>query len=178
MDVLAHALYGATFFSRTGFAGGRLGMRAAQVSFSRDWTVWAAAGFGLLPDMTSIGVTFLYLLARGEPISFHALPSFVYALYHGTHSLVTVGVLVAFLWAFARPLLVPALAWPLHIVMDSFTHSDGYWQTLMFYPFSGWHYHGFNWWQYPGLMVLYWGILPVLWIGISGWRWRVAKRQA
>ena len=67
-------------------------------------------------------------------------------------------------------ILVPALAWPLHILMDSFSHGDGRWQTLMLYPFSDWHFHGVNWWQHPGVMLLYWGILPVLWIVIRLWR--------
>lgn len=167
MDVLAHALYGATLCSRTGLAGGRQGTRR---SFSYDWTVWVAAGFGLLPDMASIGAAFFMMMIRGEAPDFHALPPHVFVLYHSTHSLVFAGFLLLVLRLMARPLVIPALAWPLHIVMDSFFHATGWWQTMMFYPLSDWHYNGINWWQHPLMMLLYWGILPVLWIAIALWR--------
>lgn len=174
MDILAHALYGATVFSRVGLAGFRRRPAAAPLSFTRDWTVWAAAGFALAPDLSSIGLTFARMLLRGDAISFHNLPPSLFVLYHCTHSLAIAGLVLFVLWVFARPVVVPALAWPLHILMDSFSHGDGPWQTLMFYPLSGWHYHGFNWWQTPGLMLLYWSLLPVLWLGLALWhhRWK------
>ena len=170
MDILAHALYGATFFSRTGLAGGRRGATVARGTFSHDWTVWTAAGFGAMPDLSSIGVFFTQMLISGNSPSFHSLPPYVFVLYHGTHSLVVAGLLLLALRAVARPLVIPALAWPLHILMDSFSHGDGRWQTLVFYPVSDWHLHGVNWWQHPGLILTYWGLLPVLWIGIHLWR--------
>jgi hypothetical protein len=89
----------------------------------------------------------------------------------GAHSLVSAGVIVILLGLFARRLVVPALAWPLHIIMDSFSHGDGRWQTLIFYPVSDWRYHGVNWWQHPNLILCYWGVFPVLWAGIFFWRW-------
>lgn len=169
MDILAHALYGATFFSRTGLAGGR---RVPRGPYTSDWTVWVAAGFGALPDLSSIGVTFVQMLIHGDSISFHNLPPYLYVLYHCTHSFVISGLFLSLLWVAARPLVVPALAWPLHIVMDSFSHGDGRWQTMMLYPVSECHYHGINWWQHPGFIALYWGLLPILWTGISLWRRR------
>jgi len=170
MDILAHALYGATFFSRTGLAGGRQRQRVPCDSCVSDWTLWAAAGFGLLPDLCSIGASFLYMLIRGDVPSFHSLPPFVYILYHSTHSLVVAGIFLFVIYKFMRPLAVPALSWPLHIIMDSFSHSDGRWQTMVLYPFSEWHFQGINWWQRPDFILLYWGILPVLWISIACWR--------
>jgi len=177
MDILAHAMYGATFFSRSGVAGGRRGAVAARGAYWRDWTVWAAAGFGVLPDMTSIGATFIQMLLRGDSPSFFGLPPRVFILYHCSHSLVTAAVILAVLWVFARPLVVPALSWPLHILMDSVSHGEGRWQTLMLYPFSDWHLHGVNWWQHPGMMVFYWGMLPVLWLCIHFWRRRGKSRR-
>lgn len=170
MDILAHALYGVTCFSRTGLAGGRYGAPPARSPYISDWTVWAAAIFGVLPDMTSIGWLFAQELIRGDASFFHSLPPYIFVLYHCTHSMVFAGLLLAALYVMARPLVVPALAWPLHIVMDSFSHGEGRWQTMMFYPLSGWHYHGVNWWQHPGLILAYWGVLPVFWIGIYFWR--------
>ena len=170
MDILAHAVYGATICSRTGLAGGIGGAPAAPRAFVRDWTVWAAAAFGVLPDMASIGVSFTHALIRGDAPSFHGLPPYVFFLYHCTHSLVIAGLCVTLLWRCIRPLAVPALAWPVHIIMDSLSHGDGRWQTLPLYPLSNWHFHGLNWWQTPGLMLAYWGLLPVLWIGVYVWR--------
>lgn len=173
MDTLAHALYGATLCSRTGLAGGRSGPPRGT-PFSRDWTVWVAAGFGLLPDMASIGVTFAHMMIRGETISFHHLPPFLYVLYHTTHSLLVAGLCVLILRAVAPRLAVCSLAWPLHILMDSVSHDDGWWQTLLFYPVSDWHYQGVNWWEHPNLILSYWGCLPVLWLGLRLWRRRCA----
>ncbi len=169
MDILAHALYGTTAASRTGLAGGRRGAPGVR-GFARDWTVWAAAAFGVMPDLSSIGVSFGQMLLNGAAPSFHGLPPYVFVLYHGTHSLIVAALVVLLLRWVARPLAIPALAWPLHIAMDSLTHGDGRWQTLMLYPLSDWHLHGVNWWQHPGVMLLYWGALPVLWITIHLWR--------
>ena len=166
MDILAHALYGATLCSRTGLAGGRQGAPAPHGPYVTDWTVWAAAGFGVMPDLASIGLSFTRMMISGHPPSFYSIPSYVFVLYHCTHSLAIAAVCLLLLRAMARWLVIPALAWPLHIVMDSVSHGNGRWQTLMFYPVSDWHYHGINWWEHPGVMLLYWGILPVLWIGI------------
>jgi hypothetical protein len=178
LDFLAHGLYGATLCSRTGLAGGRRGAPAARGFFALDWTVWAAAGFGVMPDVASIGVSFAQMIIRGHAPSFHDLPPHVFGLYHCTHSLVIAAFVLLLLRAFARPLAVPALAWPVHIAMDSVSHGDGRWQTLMLYPLSNWHFHGVNWWQHAGMMQLYWGILPVLWLGIHLWRRGVRREEA
>lgn len=170
MDILAHAVYGATFCSRCGLAGGRRGSPTRRGGCLSDWTVWVASGFGLLPDMTSIGLFFGSMLIRGDAISFHHLPPAVFVLYHCTHSLVIAGLVIGGLSAISRRIAVPALAWPLHIVMDSFSHGEGRWQTLMLYPVSDWHYHGVNWWQNPVLILAYWGLLPLIWLAISFWR--------
>ena len=109
MDILAHALYGVTLFSRSGLAGGRKGWSARCRSSMRDWTLWAAAGFGILPDMTSIGVYFSHMWIQGDSPSFHALPSYVFLLYHCTHSLMFAGLMLLVLRLIARPLVIPAL---------------------------------------------------------------------
>ncbi|MEI6167740.1 MAG: hypothetical protein WCS52_11145 [bacterium] len=170
MDILAHALYGVTLFSRSGLAGGRIGWSALRRSSLRDRTLWAAAGFGILPDMTSIGVYFSHMWIQGDSPSFQTLPSYVFVLYHFSHSLIFAGLFLLMLRMMARPLFIPALAWPLHILMDSFSHGSGRFQTPLFFPLSDWHFNGMNWWQSPGLMMLYWGLLPILWIAITVWR--------
>ena len=172
MDILAHALYGVTVCSRTGLAGGREGARSIRGTFAYDWTVWASAAFGAMPDLTSIGLFFAQMLFRGTAPSFHDIPPYVFTLYHCSHSLVVAGLVLLLLRQFARPVVIPALAWPLHILMDSVSHGDGRWQTLMLYPLSDGHLHGVNWWQHPGVILLYWGVLPVVWLAIHLWRRR------
>lgn len=162
MDVLAHALYGATCFSRSGLAGVRR-RPARNEPVLGDWSIWAAACFGIFPDVSSIGVAFAQMLWRGEAVSFHGLPPYLYVLYHATHSLLTAGLVLGVLGVVARPLVLPALAWPLHVVMDLFTHGNGVWQTLVFYPLSDWHITGLNWWQHPRVIMAYWAALPALW---------------
>ena len=172
MDILAHALYGVTLFSRSGLAGGHHGVKPSNGPMIRDLTFWAASGFSILPDMSSIGVYFSQMLIQGDSPSFHSLPSYVFVLYHFTHSLMSALLFLLVLGLMARSLVIPAFGWPLHILMDSFSHNSGRFQTLIFYPVSDWHFQGVNWWQSPELMMLYWGILPILWAGLAAWRWQ------
>lgn len=175
MDILAHALYGATVCSRTGLAGGRAGNPLPRNPYISDWTAWLAAAFGVLPDMTSIGLFFARMLLNGSSPSFHHLPPYVFVLYHCTHSLLVAGLVVLLLRRVNRTMAIAALAWPLHLLMDSVTHDDGRWGTHLLYPLSDWHWHGVNWWEHPAVMLVYWGSLPVLWIAIHLWR-RTGRR--
>lgn len=164
MDFLAHGLYGATLCSRTGLAGGR---RGAGCRWTRDWTVWAGLGFGVLPDLVSPGVPFLCMLLAGEPPSFSTVPPAVFQLYHFSHSLLTAAAALLLLRLLARPLVVPALAWPLHIVADAISHGPGHWQTLLFHPLWDWRFDGIDWWRHPGVMLSYWMLLPLLWAAVA-----------
>ena len=67
MDIFAHCVYGMTACSRSGLAGGRKG---SGTSWFRDRSVWWAAGFGLLPDLASLGFPFLLFLFAGMPGNF------------------------------------------------------------------------------------------------------------
>lgn len=91
-------------------------------------------------------------------------------MYHSSHSLLVAAGVLLLLARMARPLVIPALAWPLHILMDSVSHGVGPWQATMLYPVSDWHVVGVNWWQHPGMMLGYWGLLPVLWLALYLWR--------
>jgi hypothetical protein len=170
MDILAHMVYGATLFSRSGVAGGRRGTEKPALPVLGDWTVWVAALFGLLPDMMSIGPFFVQRIVDRDVTAFQHISPVVMGLYHLTHSLMVAALILALLYFLRRSLFVPALAWPLHILMDSFSHGEGRWETLMFFPFSEWHLSGINWWQSPRLMALYWGLLPVMWVGLMIFR--------
>ncbi len=173
MDTLAHAVYGATLFSRTGLAGGRRGPRPGF-----DWTVWAAVGFGLLPDLASIGVYFVESFIGGNGISFAGIPGYVFVLYNATHSLVIAAAALGLIRLACRPLFVPALSWPLHLAIDMVTHARGRFQTPFLYPLSDVAVDGINWWMHPWLIRLYWAVLPAVWIGIAlaRRRWRRMAR--
>ena len=176
MDTLAHAVYGATLCSRSGLAGGRRGPPAGRGGVF-DWTVWAAAGFGALPDLASIGIHFAHALIRGEPPSFHGMPPYVFVLYRYTHSLLLAAFCVLVLRLTARPLVMPALAWPLHVITDSVLHDAGRWQTPLFFPLFDWRIEGINWWQHPRVVLIYWCLLPALWLAIYLWRRRAGAEQ-
>ena len=168
MDTLAHAVYGATLFSRAGLSGGL--RRRKDSSNGRaliDWTFWAACAFGILPDIASIGVYFAGSALAGEGISFHGIPGYVFALYNITHSLIVASIALGVMRLVSRDLFVTAFAWPLHIAMDIFTHSRGRFQTPFLYPISDISFDGISWWMHPWFVRVYWGLLPAIWICIA-----------
>lgn len=164
MDTLAHALYGATFFSRIGLVGGfikRAG--SADKLLTMDWTIFAAAGFAVLPDLASIGIYFLNLILNSQSPTFHHLPRYVFDLYNATHSLLVAALVCLILWKIWKSLFIPSLAWIFHIVLDIVTHGHGRFQTPFLYPLSNYAFDGLNWWQNPWVVAAYWGALPLLW---------------
>ena len=171
MDLLAHAVYGATVCSRIGLAGGSKGAGRLWIS---DGTVWCAAAFGILPDLVSMGMPFLTFLAAGAHGNFfRGFEGTGIVCYRYMHSLVvalTVVGLLRFAW---RPLFIPSLAWPLHVVLDALTHGAGKFQTTIFHPLSTWGYDSVRWWQHPEIVLAYWLFLPVIWLGL--WAWRRGK---
>ncbi len=168
MDFAAHALYGATCCSRSGLAGARRGF-AGPVW--RDKTVWSSLFWGVWPDVVSMGVPFaVFLTSRHQHIG-HFFMEFEGAglvLYRWMHSLLPAAVVLLALYRFRRSMLVPALAWPLHILTDAVTHDDsGKFRTTLFYPFTDWAIDGWPWWRSRRLMLGYWGLLAVVWIGLT-----------
>jgi len=112
MDLLAHALYGATVCSRTGFAGGSKGApRGAGRPVITDWTAWTAALFGILPDIISMGPSFVAFWQGGmEGNFFRDLPDSAIVYYHYTHSLIVALAVSGVLWLVWKPLFVCSLA--------------------------------------------------------------------
>ena len=111
MDTLAHALYGVTFFSRIGFAGCfKKKLDDSEKRWNIDWTIFAAAGFAVLPDLASIGIYFLNLILNSQSPTFHNLPSYVFDLYNATHSLLVAVLVCLILWKIWKPLFIPSLA--------------------------------------------------------------------
>ena len=164
MDLLAHALYGVTFCSRIGLAGCFRKPPAGPIEhWNTDWTILAAAGFAVLPDLASIGIYFLDLILNLQSPSFHYLPGYVFDLYNASHSLLVAVLVCLILRVVWKPLFIASLAWILHIGLDIFTHGLGRFQTPFLYPLSTYAFDGLNWWQHPWVMAMYWGALPLLW---------------
>ncbi|HOW98582.1 MAG TPA: hypothetical protein P5567_00330 [Kiritimatiellia bacterium] len=171
MDILAHAVYGATICSRPGLAGGRTG---AGRPWFRDWTAWAAMLFGILPDALSMGLPFLQF-EHGDHVGhfFREFDGAGLIHYRYAHSLLVALAVSGLLRLLRRPLFLPSLAWPLHLALDALTHaSPGKFHTELFYPLSSWAFNGLSWWQHPGLVALYWLALPAAWLALCAWRAR------
>ena len=119
MDTLSHALYGKGFF----------GYRKYR---------WTSFLFGALPDLSSFGVYFLgqlfsnfHGLKNGRP-SIEEIPIWVVELYNISHSLITAFVFIAIVYFIKKELTWPMLAWPVHIIVDLFTHSIEFFPTPIF----------------------------------------------
>jgi hypothetical protein len=167
MDTLTHALYGATCFSRSGLAGGKIGVPGTpRPHFLKDPTCWAAAAFGLLPDLASLGIPFLIGLAQGVEHFFRTVDGQTLAAYHALHNLALPGLVSLLFWFFARRWFVASLSWPLHIAMDAISHGSGKFQTRPFYPFSDWGFPGINWWENTWIVWACWIGLVAMWSGL------------
>ena len=177
MDVLAHALYGATACSRTGLAGGLKG--TGRRPWLSDWTVWCSAAFGVLPDAVSLGPPIVaFLLGGGTGNFFATVGGDSIVRYRWMHSLIVALAASGILRLAWKPLFVPSLAWALHVLADALTHASGKFQTTFFYPLSSWHFDGIRWWLHPGLMIAYWMLLPIIWFALSAWRRRRRRETA
>ena len=72
-------------------------------------------------------------------------PSWIRQIHYGTHSLLTVGLVVGIAWALGRHRGDWASAWLLHILMDVPSHSRRRMAPRLFWPFSRWAYDGVSW---------------------------------
>ena len=163
MDTLFHGVLGAALCSRTGLAGGRRGPvdENGRRTFS-DWTLWAAFGFGVLPDLASLGIHFALGLFNGNGVKWHGIPDFVFVLYNITHSALGMAVCIGLLVAWRRALFLPAMAWPLHVLTDVPTHGNGHFLTPILWPFSDWSFVGWSWWLFPRLFYGGWILVGLL----------------
>lgn len=168
MDTLVHGLIGAAIFSRTGLSGGRTGPVDSGGRRRRaDWTLPVAFLFGIFPDLASLGIHFAVDLAAGNGIRWHAIPPFVFTLYRFTHSLLGITISLILIAAWRPACFLPALAWPLHVFLDVFTHSAGVFLTPILWPFSNWSFHGWSWWLDPRIFYGSWLIAMALWLTVA-----------
>lgn len=126
MDIISHGLWGGAFFGRKN---------------RKDF--WLSFLFGISPDLLSFGIftTMTILgLASGPDWSDgvpreDAIPQYVHAMYHFTHSLFIFAVVFGLVWLVRKRPFLPLLAWPLHILVDIPTHSTEFFPTPFLWPF-------------------------------------------
>jgi hypothetical protein len=161
MDILSHGLWG-------GVSVGRKSRRS----------YWWAFFFGVAPDLFSFGIFFLQRLwghgfefGRPDGVS---IPTYVYELYDVTHSLVTFTVVFTFVWLFMRRPQWVMLAWPLHIVMDIFTHGDAFFPTPFLWPISDYYFNGISW---ANPYIFFPNVALVALSYLGWWFWRRRKKS-
>ena len=148
MDTLSHALYGKGLFGYKKYR-------------------WYSVFFGIIPDIFSFGIYFIYLIVFsefefGRP-SREELPYWVYDLYDISHSMVTALVFIAIAYKINKDFAWPMLAWPMHIVVDFFTHSIEFFPTPILWPISDYRFDGVPW-SNPYVLVINFVLIFVIFI--------------
>ena len=155
MDTLSHALYGKGLFGYKKYR-------------------WYSFFFGIIPDIFSFGIYFIYLIVFSEfefgITSREELPYWGYELYDISHSMVTALVFIAIAYKINKDFAWPMLAWPMHIVVDFFTHSIEFFPTPILWPISDYRFDGVPW-SNPYVL----GINFVLIFVIFFYRWKNKK---
>ena len=132
MDPLSHALWGKGLF----------GYRKYR---------WFSFLFGVIPDLLSFGLYFLFnLLINPSPMKFgkpelSEIPEWVFMLYDFSHSLIIATLFILIVYKINKDFCFPMLAWPFHIVLDFFTHSVQYFPTPILWPISDYRFDGIPW---------------------------------
>jgi len=171
MDTLVHGILGAGCFSRAGLAGGRRGTEGK--GYLREPTFWLALGFGMAPDLMSIGAGMAVNLWRSGSLWSQAHWDWVMGLYRFSHSLAGMTVVAGVLLAVRRAWLLPFCAWPLHVLCDIPTHGGGsVYATELFWPFGSWGWHGANWWERPWMFWGSWVLAGAVWGAAAAMRLR------
>lgn len=139
MDILSHGLYG----------GVLLGRKTKR-------SYWTAFFFGVFPDLFAFGLPILLLLVsflsgehaefiRGPESGYENIPSYVFSLYDISHSIIVFTGVFFLVWVMRGKPFLEMLAWPLHIVVDIFTHGDKFFPTPFLWPISDFHVNGHAW---------------------------------
>lgn len=162
MDTLSHGLWGGILFGRSSKKG-----------------FWLSFAFGTLPDVLVFGPSFVMLfflfLAGGSfqagPPDPSTIPSYVYAGYNLTHSLIVFTAAFFVVWLLRRKPLYEMLAWLAHIVLDVPTHTNEFFPTPWLWPLSHPTVDGISW-SHPLIF------LPnvVLLVGLYTWFFVIRRR--
>lgn len=139
MDIISHGLWG-----------------SALLGTNKKSNFWLAFVFGILPDLLAFGLPFILMfisplsggastISSGKPEFINNTPSYVYSLYNVGHSLIVVAIIFGIIWFIRRKPFLPMIAWPLHIILDIFTHGKEFFPTPFLWPISDYKFDGVSW---------------------------------
>lgn len=165
MDTFAHVALGMLVCSRSGLPALQHEYSSENIGM-KDWTLWTAGAFAAMPDLSSFGLMLAEKFLKGE-LTFgkppHAIiPHYVYFNYDLTHSLIIATLVGLLLWRLFPSLLLPFLAWPLHILCDIPLHGRDYFPTPLFWPFSHFTIDGYSFGQHRWIILCYWIVIVML----------------
>ncbi len=130
MDFFAHLLWNYIFFNK---------YKKLKLSLA----------FAAMPDLFSFGILLVVGLFTGfrwaHPADQTVIPSWVPVFYSLTHSLVIIAAVFLVVYLIFRTIPVYLLAWPIHVVIDIFTHSLKFYPTPFLWPISNFHFPGISW---------------------------------
>lgn len=167
MDIFSHGLWA---------AAAAKGVNQAQDK--RRLNVWAAALWGVFPDLFAFSIPFIWLmwsLASGDTsfANFHGgrppideptgsngvwVFQLSHALYNVSHSLIIFSVVFFGVWAYFKQARLELIGWLLHIIADVPTHTYAFFPTPVFWPLLDWKFNGFSWGQ-PWFLLLDYSLL-------------------
>ena len=128
---------------------------------------WIAGLIGFLPDIFAFGPFFVLALVNGTliggPHGLVANQAGIHALYNISHSFVVCACGLLLLFWLKRDWFWISFGWPLHILIDMFTHTEQFFPTPILWPISGFHIGSFSWGE-PWFMAINYGMLAVLYV--------------
>lgn len=138
MDIISHGLWGSAF------------MGTEKKSY-----FWPSFALGMLPDLLAFSVPFIIMivgaitgstpLSEGRPAYLSHSQSYISDLYSIGHSFVIFAAFFLLVWFILKKPYLPMIAWALHILLDIFTHSAGFFGTPFLWPISNYKYDGTPW---------------------------------
>ncbi len=160
MDIISHGLWGGIAFGR-----------------QRKSHYYLAVLFGLAPDLLSFGIfTILVWLGLAQGVDWSngvppmsAIPNYVHQLYNLTHSLLVAIFVIGLFILVTKGKVWFMLAWPLHIILDIFTHSTEFFPTPWLWPVADYYINGIAW-STPWVFMLNWILLLIAYLLFAGYK--------
>lgn len=174
MDIFAHGLWTAAAAKATN--------RKLEPKNKRRLNIWLTTFWGIFPDLFAFTIPFIWIalgLLSGnvhlsdfprpqqtEPPAdgkLYAVMRLANSLYSISHSAIIFAAVFLIVWLVARRPVWELGGWLLHILIDIPTHSYQFYPTPVFWPFSGWRFHGISW-ANPWFMILNYSALLIVYL--------------
>ncbi len=150
MDIFSHGLWSYAVFHRKKYA-----LKAVLA--------------GVLPDIISFGPHFILSIFVGSFISgkpnLSSIPNYIFTMYNLTHSLIIFIFVALLLFLITKKFYVWLLAWPLHTIVDIFTHDINFFPTPFLWPLSNYRFNGYSW-GHPKFLIVNYSLLVIVYIFI------------